>query len=96
MKEEKVLVFADGKAAADAKEAGAAFVGGEELIGDVGAVESCREDWSLTRLSVGSCWYHCAHQSALYSRAASCHNPQTRSVPGSQRDNACGQTRDGD
>lgn len=31
-KEETVLVFAEGDAAADAKAAGAAFVGGEELI----------------------------------------------------------------
>lgn len=56
--EEVVLVFAEGGKAVEAREAGAAFVGGEELIQKVslGSASECRVGMGKSRGKDGSWW----------------------------------------
>jgi len=96
MKEEKVLVFADGKAAIDAKAAGAAIVGGGELIDDVSWFDSIHCLLLSHASFVGSLRCNYAYESLVHASLTSHHHTKTRSIFRSQGIDASSQKGNSD
>ena len=90
-REDKILVFADGKLAQEAREAGAHIVGGEELIEGVCCISPPFHLHLQPSLS-GYQWQISSHHSTMQLRSYSYYHTQTGSYLGSQRSHALGAT----
>ena len=93
-KAEVMLAFAQGRQAQAAVKAGAAYVGGVELIDDVRVPYLIYLLSSRLDLSPGIVWSNCSHKSALHSCTSAPYHAQTCTFSWPQRTDACRAARD--